>query len=101
MDGFAHIELDPILHQPARTRIAAYLATRGEATFSEVKQALDITDGNLEAHIKKLAGAKYLKTRKDSGATRVQTIYALTPAGKNALHSYIDALQRLLKFAPG
>ncbi len=39
--------LDPLLHQPVRTQIAAYLAGRGEATFAELKRALAATDGNL------------------------------------------------------
>ena len=59
MDERSPPELDPILHQPVRTRIAAYLATRGETTFTELKQALAITDGNLEAHLKKLVAASY------------------------------------------
>ena len=99
MDAFAAIALDPVLHQPVRTRIAAYLTTRGEATFTEIKNALDITDGNLEAHIKKFVAAKYLKARKESGDTRTQTIYSLTSAGETAFHDYIDTLQRLLKMS--
>jgi len=45
--------LDPLLHQPVRTQIVAFLSGRGEATFSELKRALAITDGNLGAHLNK------------------------------------------------
>ena len=100
MDAFAAVELDPVLHQPVRTRIAAYLSTRGEATFTELKHALETTDGNLEAHIKKLVAARYLKARKETGDARVQTIYTLTAAGRTAFQDYVDSLQRLLRFAP-
>jgi|SRR5581483_1104912 len=100
MDALSTIELDPVLHQPLRTRLMAYLATRGEATFTELKQALDATDGNLEAHVKKLSAAKYLKVRKEAAETRTQTIYTLTPAGKSAFQNYVDALQRLLALNP-
>jgi len=96
MDALSTIELDPVLHQPLRTRLMAYIAARGEATFTDLKQALDATDGNLEAHIKKLSAARYLKVRKDSAEVRTQTIYSLTPSGKTAFQNYIDALQRLL-----
>jgi len=98
MDRFANVEIDSVLHQPVRTRIAAYLATRGEATFSELKQALDITDGNLDAHMKKLVAARYVKIRRDTGDGRPQSSYRLTAAGESAFHSYIDSLQRLLHF---
>jgi predicted ArsR family transcriptional regulator len=97
MDWLGNIDLDPVLHQPVRTRIVAYLAARGEATFTELKQALDATDGNLEAHIKKLVAARYVKVRKESGDTRPQTTYRLTAAGETAFHGYVDALQHLLK----
>jgi predicted ArsR family transcriptional regulator len=100
VDRFANVDIDPVLHQPVRTRIAAYLATRGEATFSELKQALEITDGNLEAHLKKLVAARYVKVRRDSGDGRPQTSYRLTAAGEDAFTGYIDGLQRLLHFEP-
>lgn len=98
MDRFANVEIDPILHQPARTRIAAYLATRGEVSFTELKQALDVTDGNLEAHLKKMVAARYIKVRRDNSAARPQSTYSLTPAGEKAFHDYVDDLQRLLHF---
>lgn len=98
MDWLGNIDLDVTLHQPTRTRIAAYLAARGEASFTELRQALDITDGNLEAHLKKLVAARYVRVKKETGETRPQTVYRLTPAGETAFHQYVDALQHLLKF---
>jgi predicted ArsR family transcriptional regulator len=92
----SHPELDPVLHQPVRTRIVAYLMARGEATFVELKNSLDITDGNLEAHMKKLIGADYISSRKEGGDGRTQTLYALTKVGRAALRFYITALNTLL-----
>lgn len=89
-------DIDAILHQPLRTRIVAYLSTRGEATFSELKSILDVTDGNLEAHIKKLRAAEYVTTHKEKGQGRPQTFYRLTNAGKQAFKQYVDQLQNLL-----
>ena len=88
--------LDPLLHQPLRTQVAAFLAGAGEATFTELKQRLEVSDGNLDSHLKKLIGAGYVSVRKDTGEGRPQSSYALTPAGREALHGYIAALQRLL-----
>lgn len=89
-------ELDVVLHQPLRTRIVAYLSSRGEATFTELKQLLSVTDGNLEAHIKKLRVAEYVVTLKVKGNGRPQTFYSLTDLGKTAFKQYIDQLQNLL-----
>ncbi|MEJ2455818.1 MAG: transcriptional regulator [Candidatus Thiodiazotropha sp.] len=88
-------DLDPLLHQPVRTRLAAYVAARGEATFSELKHALETTDGNLEGHVKKLVAAGYLKAVKSKGAGRPQTLYRLSKQGLRAFHDYVAALQRL------
>jgi predicted ArsR family transcriptional regulator len=89
--------LDPLLHQPVRTQIAAYLAGRGEATFAELKRALAATDGNLDAHLGKLVEAGYLDSRKEtSTAGRPQTVYSLTDNGRSAFATYVAALTALL-----
>lgn len=91
-------QLDPILHQPVRTRIAAFLSARGESTFTELKKALVITDGNLDAHMKKLVSAQYIVSYKQTGKGRPQTLYSLSEEGEKAFRSYLDVLQQLLKF---
>lgn len=89
--------LDPLLHQPVRTQIAAYLAGRGEATFAELKRALAATDGNLDAHLTKMLDAGYLESRKEaSTAGRPQTVYSLTTTGRQAFATYVAALTALL-----
>jgi len=88
--------LDPLLHQPLRTQIAAYLAGKGEATFSELKRQLEVSDGNLDSHLKKLIAADYVSLRKDDTTGRTQTSYTLSQTGRAALHGYILALQKML-----
>lgn len=88
--------LDPLLHQPLRTQIAAFLAGAGEATFTELKKRLDVSDGNLESHLKKLIAADYVAARRESGVGRPQSFYALTTTGRTALTAYVAALQALL-----
>lgn len=88
--------LDPLLHQPLRTQIASFLAGAGEATFAELKRQLDVSDGNLDSHLKKLIAADYVAMRKDDSAGRIQTCYTLTKVGNAALKKYIVALQSML-----
>lgn len=94
------MELDAILHQPLRTQIVAFLAGRGSATFTELKNTIGASDGNLESHLKKLISADYLTTQKDIGNkmnhNRPQTIYTLTDVGHTALQQYLSNLTRLL-----
>lgn len=88
--------LDPLLHQPLRTQLAAFLAGAGEVTFSELKRQLDVSDGNLDSHLKKLIAADYVSVRKETSGIRPQSYYALTTSGKTALKQYVAALQQLL-----
>ena len=88
--------LDHLLHQPLRTQLAAFLAGAGEATFTELKRQLDVSDGNLDSHLKKLVAAEYVNVRKDGSAGRTQTCYALTNTGRTALRAYVLALQKML-----
>ena len=97
MDATSPFELDATLHQPIRTRIAAFLIARDAATFTELKKELDITDGNLESHIKKLLASGYIKKEKKTGTTkRTQTVYTLTPEGKESFENYLETLKRIL-----
>lgn len=93
--------LDPLLHQPARTQLVAFLSGRGEATFSELKRVLGITDGNLGAHLDKLADAGLVAAREDGGNSRVQTVFSLTAAGRAALAEYVEHLSALMQMSAG
>ena len=93
--------LDPLLHQPARTQLVAYLSGRGEATFSELKRVLGVTDGNLGAHLAKLVEAGYLASGEAAGGGRAQTVYSLTAAGRTALAEYVARLSALMALSAG
>ncbi len=89
-------KLDPLLHQPVRTRLAAFLAARGETTFTELKKALEISDGNLDSHIKKLMAHNYIVVRKVEGKGRPQSFYSLSEQGREAFKAYVVQLQGML-----
>lgn len=93
--------LDPLLHQPARTQLVAYLSSRGEASFSELKRVLGVTDGNLGAHLAKLVEAGYVASGETTSGNRAQTVYALTPEGRAALADYVARLSALMALSSG
>lgn len=89
--------LDPLLHQPLRTQLTAFLSGRGEATFSELKRVLRATDGNLDAHLNKLIEAGYVESQKEPVPNgRPQTIFRLTATGRTALVAYVAELAQLM-----
>ncbi|MCK9388253.1 MAG: transcriptional regulator [Sulfuritalea sp.] len=93
--------LDPLLHQPVRTQIAAYLAGRGETTFAELKRVLGVTDGNLDAHLGKLTEAGYVESRREAQPVgRPATVFSLTNTGRQSFAAYVATLSTLLSAAP-
>lgn len=88
--------LDPIIHQPIRTKIMAYLASRKDVTFSELKEVASVTDGNLDSHMKKLIKNDYVCANKVRLTKRLTTVYSLTDSGLTAFKQYVDALHIML-----
>ena len=87
-------KLDPIFHQPVRTRLAV-LMRGAEHSFAQLKAALQITDGNLDAHMKKLTAAGYVHSRMVLEG-RPHTRYQLSPSGITAFDVYKAALLHVL-----
>jgi DNA-binding transcriptional ArsR family regulator len=91
--------LDPVIHAPARLRIAATLAALPDAdtlSFTRLQDILDLTPGNLITHLRKLEDAGYLTSEKTGNGTASRTSVALTHQGRAALDAYTEALRGLL-----
>jgi DNA-binding MarR family transcriptional regulator len=86
--------LDPMFHQVVRTRLAVLLAAEARS-FAQLKAGLGVTDGNLDAHLRKLSAAGYLHSRMIA-KRRPHTIYELSPSGRAAFEAYCQAMQELL-----
>src|SRR3954465_14352246 len=90
------LSLDRIVHGPLRLGIVAALATAERRTFTELRDALGATDGNLNASLQKLEQAGYVTgTRKAEGRASF-TQYQLTRAGQKALEGYLEQLERIV-----
>jgi predicted ArsR family transcriptional regulator len=89
--------LDPILHQPVRTQIMAFLSGRGDTSFTDLKRSLELTDGNLGAHLSKLVEAGLVDSADARTGNRSQTLFCLTAAGRTALGHYVAHLEALMK----
>jgi DNA-binding MarR family transcriptional regulator len=91
--------LNEIIHQPVRLRIMAGLAAlpqEMQVTFNYLKDALDLTDGNLGAHLHKLEEAGYVTITKTFVHNKPQTYIATTLAGRQAFAEHSSALKEIL-----
>lgn len=90
-------ELDPILHERGRLAIVSVLAAVDGLTFTEVRDELEMTDGNLSVHLQKLEDKGYVTISKHFVGRRPQTTCRLTVAGRRALTRYLDHLEAIVK----
>jgi DNA-binding MarR family transcriptional regulator len=93
----AFLEIDRVIHEKGRLAIMSMLAASPELSFTELREALEMTDGNLTTHIRTLQEAGYVSVTKSFHNKRPLTTCALTPQGKKAFSSYINLLERIVQ----
>jgi DNA-binding MarR family transcriptional regulator len=90
------LEIDRLVHEPARLKILAYLSLLESADFTFLVSRLGLTMGNLSAHISKLQDADYIAVEKGYKGNRPQTLISLTQKGSQAFQSYRNQMLRFL-----
>src|SRR5512136_1389351 len=93
-------DLNEIIHQPVRLRIMAALvslATGDEVDFTYLRELLDVTDGNLGAHLRKLEEAGYISVNKVFVERKPRTYVSATAEGRRVFKEHVAALESILK----
>ncbi len=93
-------ELNETIHQTVRLRIMAVLVTipsGEEVDFSYLRDLLDVTDGNLGAHLRKLEEAGYLAVNKIFVNRKPKTYISATDEGRKVFTDHVQALEEILK----
>ena len=91
------LELDRLIHERVRLGIVSSLAVNGWLTFTDLRDLLGITDGNLSAHARRLEEAGYLATKKSHDGRTSKTEYGLTARGRDELESYLDHMEAIIQ----
>ena len=93
-------ELNETIHQPVRLRIMATLVTleqNDEVDFIYLRDLLDVTDGNLGAHLRKLEEAGYIAVNKTFVERKPRTFVSVTAEGRRVFQEHVAALESILK----
>ena len=93
------VALDRLIHDRTRLAIISTLAATSPQTFTELKTLLDLSDGNLSVHARKLEDAGYVTCTKGFEGRLPKTQFALTDAGHRALRQYLDHMEAIIKHA--
>jgi DNA-binding MarR family transcriptional regulator len=93
----AFLQLDRVIHEKGRLAIMSMLAASPELSFTEMRDTLKMTDGNLTTHIRTLQEAGYVSITKSFQNNRPLTTCSMTASGKKAFTSYINLLERIIE----
>jgi DNA-binding MarR family transcriptional regulator len=88
---------DTVLHQPVRSKLIATLINNEELPFKVLKEQLELTDGNLSSHLKKLEEVEYVSIEKFFEGKRPKTVVKVTEIGKKAFKIYIKQLKDFIE----
>jgi DNA-binding MarR family transcriptional regulator len=79
--------------------IMSLLAATPELSFTEMRDTLSMTDGNLTTHLRTLQEAGYVAVTKSFQDRKPLTTCALTTAGRKAFGNYIGLLEKIVEQA--
>jgi DNA-binding MarR family transcriptional regulator len=91
------LQLDRVIHEKGRLAIMSMLAASPELSFTEMRDALGMTDGNLTTHIRALQQEGYVSVAKSYQNRRPLTTCSLTAGGRRAFAEYIDLLEKIVR----
>ena len=90
-------QLDRVIHEKGRLAIMSLLAASPQLSFTEMRDTLNMTDGNLTAHMRTLQEAGYASVTKEFQGGRPLTTYTLTAQGRKAFATYINLLEQIVQ----
>jgi len=89
--------LNKIFDSRIRLGVMSILIVNDSISFNELKQMLELTDGNLASHLNTLEQAEYLKVQKSFIGKKTNTTYILTDLGRQVFKTHLDALEKMIK----
>lgn len=90
-------DLDRLIHERVRLGIVSALAVNDGLSFNELKELLQVTDGNLSTHTRRLEDAGYVECIKGYEGRVPRTDYRLTAEGRGALQEYLAHMEGLIR----
>ena len=89
--------LNKVFDSRIRLGIMSALMVNTSVNFNQLKELIQVTDGNLASHIKALEDSGYIKIQKGFIGKKTNTEYSVTKAGEKAFRVHLDALEKMIK----
>ena len=89
--------LNKVFDSRVRLGIMSALMVNETVHFNQLKELIEVTDGNLASHLRTLEESGYLKVQKGFVGRKTQTTYSVTKAGEKAFRQHLEALVQMIK----
>ena len=89
--------LNKVFDSRIRLGIMSSLMVNEELNFNQLKEIVEVTDGNLASHLRNLEENGYIKVQKGFIGRKTNTIYMVTRAGEKAFKTHLDALEQMIR----
>ena len=73
------------------------LSANDSLDFNSLKDLLDVTDGNLATHIKRLEHEEFIEVQKTFIDNKPNTSYSVTPKGKKAFEDHLSVMESIIR----
>ena len=90
------LEFDQMISAPCRLGILATLIPGQPVTFTQMKEATSLSDGNLHVQTRKLADVGYIDISKTAKGRRTVTEFRITDLGRERLRLHVVKLQEII-----
>ncbi len=89
--------LNKLFDSRVRLGIMSVLLVNDKLSFNELKELINVTDGNLASHLRTLEDNNYVKVHKGFIGRKTNTVYSVTRAGEKAFKAHLDALEKMIR----
>lgn len=89
--------LNKLFDSRIRLGIMSALMVNEEINFNDLKELMQVTDGNLASHLKSLEESNYIKVQKGFVGRKTNTTYSVTKAGEKAFKAHLEALEKMIR----
>lgn len=90
-------QLNKTFDSRIRLGIMSALVINSEISFNDLKELIEVTDGNLASHLKTLEENNYIKVQKGFIGRKTNTTYSITKSGSKAFKMHLDALEKMIR----
>lgn len=90
-------QLNKAFENKVRLGVMAALTANSKLSFNDLKELLELTDGNLASHLKTLEKSNFIRVKKSFIGRKPNTTYELTALGKSDFELHLNALEEIIK----